>query len=182
MYSLRIFVLLATLFTAVSAVYDVRTSRIPNWLTALGMLVAVAAHTGLAYATGALPFAMHAIGTTLLGAAVCALVPLLMWCAGLVGGGDVKLIAVVGALCHAAIGMEAVFLGLCLCSMFVVLKLAWEGDLLKSLFSAVRVLANPILPAERKTEMVPSARQPVRFGPALAIGTILTALAHGVVA
>jgi len=181
MYSLRIFVFLAVLFTTVSAIYDFRTSRIPNWLTWSGMTLAVAGHLGLAFATGGIHLAMRAAQTTALGAAVCALVPFLLWLVGWVGGGDVKLIAVVGAFCHAAIGMEAVFLGLCFCVTFVVLKLAWEGHLLRSIFSGVGVMANPILPEARKFEMAPAARQTMRFGPALAAAMMFTALAHGVV-
>jgi len=157
MYSLHEFLLFAAIICAVSAVYDLRTARIPNWLTASGMIAALLGHCAVAYAAGGTSFALHAAESTLLGAAVCAAVPFLLWCLKLAGGGDVKLIAVVGALCHANIGMESVFFAFASCTAFVVVKHAWNGGLLTAA----------------------TARKPVRFGPALAVGTALTVLVHG---
>ena len=180
MYSLRAFVFAALFLTWVAAIYDVRTGRIPNWLTTLGMILALGAHAALAFGAGGGAFALHACENTALGAAVCALIPFLLWWGGLAGGGDVKLIAVVGAFCHASIGMESVFCAFALGTAFIVLKLAWEGHLFAMLISGLTSLANMVLPKSRRIAVRAPAMATMKFGPAMAAGMALTTIAHGV--
>jgi prepilin peptidase CpaA len=80
---------------AVAAVIDARQRRIPNWLT-FGLLIAGvvraaamgwSSHTGLA----------AGIGHSLLGMLVGGSVPLVLFALKAVGGGDVKLMAAIGA-------------------------------------------------------------------------------------
>lgn len=78
----------AVLVTAVWS--DLRSSRIPNWLTFPTMGVALLAHAWLAGVAGAL-FSLAGLGTGLG-------LFLLMYVSGGIGAGDVKLMAAVGAL------------------------------------------------------------------------------------
>jgi len=84
--------------TAVAAVTDARTGLIPNWLTLPSLLGALLIH-GLIGGPGALGWA------TLSGFS-CGLVPLVLFRAGAIGGGDVKLFAVLGALVGVHSGLE----------------------------------------------------------------------------
>jgi prepilin peptidase CpaA len=84
-----IVVLLAVVL--VIAIYtDLRSSRIPNWLTFPAMGVAILAHTWLAGLPGAL-FSLGGLGTGLG-------LFLLIHLSGSIGAGDVKLMAAVGAM------------------------------------------------------------------------------------
>jgi prepilin peptidase CpaA len=79
---------IVAVFTAVAAILDYRTKKIPNWLTVS------AAVLGLAYGT----FAPHGMGTlgALAGFAVGFSLLLLPWLLGGGGMGDVKLLAALG--------------------------------------------------------------------------------------
>ncbi len=79
-------VLLAVLFTACWT--DLTTRRIPNWVTLSGMLLGVGFHAvqGLGPMAGAL-----------LGVATALLLALPFFLGGVLGGGDAKLLMVVGA-------------------------------------------------------------------------------------
>lgn len=79
--------LITVLVTAV--VFDLRSSRIPNWLTFPAMSVALAGHAWMGGMDGAL-FSLAGLGTGLGGF-------LLIYLAGGVGAGDVKLMAAIGA-------------------------------------------------------------------------------------
>jgi prepilin peptidase CpaA len=79
---------MVAVFTAIAAILDYRTKKIPNWLTVSAAVI------GLAYAT----FAPHGIGPlwALAGFAVGFSLLLLPWLLGGGGMGDVKLLAALG--------------------------------------------------------------------------------------
>ena len=74
----------------IGAVYDVRTRRIPNWLTGWGILAGLLLHLGLG---GWRSLSGAAVGGLLAGAIL-----LLFYLAGGMGAGDVKLITAVCCL------------------------------------------------------------------------------------
>src|SRR3954471_1257372 len=94
------FLAFATLFAAIAAWFDWRTGHIPNWLTLLGLAVAILGHfvrgTVLDGPSAGVEHAGFAIG----GALGCALVPMFMYWKRAMGGGDVKLFAALGAALH----------------------------------------------------------------------------------
>src|SRR5450432_957962 len=73
---------------AVAAVIDARQRRIPNWLT-FGLMTA-----GLAKAALVSP---QNFGHAMLGIVVGGAIPLVLYMISAVGGGDVKLLAAIGA-------------------------------------------------------------------------------------
>jgi hypothetical protein len=77
----------ALVVTAIGAWYDWRTGHIPNWLTLGALGAAIVAHGAYAFATSAsnARAAFEAAGLSLVGAAICALVPALRNCLGLAG-------------------------------------------------------------------------------------------------
>lgn len=178
-YSLHAFLVSCALLAMVAAVYDLRSRRIPNWLSALGVLGGVVGHAAMGYAAAGGDFALRAAGYSLLGAVVVGAVPLVLWRFGAVGGGDVKIIMAVGAVCHASIGMTLVFFALSLTACFGVIKLAWDGHLLRSVATSLLALANPLRARRDRVAVAEGAREPLRFGPALVLSAIAIVLTHG---
>ena len=134
--------LLTAVVLAIAAVWDVRTRRIPNLLTlgvaALGLLLQLALGGWLAAQQAALGWL---VGFGLL------LVPCLL---GWVGGGDVKLLAAVGALQ----GPALVF---------------WSG-----LYGiAVGGVVSGVMLFRGRARSAATRRQPFAYGPALALGTLV---------
>ena len=75
---------------ATAAATDARSGLIPNWITLPPLLAALVLHFVTQGAGG--------LALSLAGALVCGLVPYLLFRQGTMGGGDVKLLAALGAL------------------------------------------------------------------------------------
>ena len=87
MHSLTLYV--ALVFMSIVSAYDFRERRIPNTLNAAGLVVALALQVGLGGVQGFFAgVSGFAVGFAIL---------LLPFAAGMVGGGDVKFVAAVGA-------------------------------------------------------------------------------------
>jgi prepilin peptidase CpaA len=173
-----VFVLAALLTTGAAAIIDWRRREIPNWL-ALGTLgVAVVAH-GFAGAlrTGA-GGGIQEASWAVVGAVACAFVPAVFWQKGVFGGGDVKMLAALGALLQPMQGIEAEFYSLILAAVFAPARLAWEGKLLQVLGNSAAIVMNPLLPKAKRRVLAPEMLTQVRFGPAIFAGVVVCALAH----
>jgi prepilin peptidase CpaA len=97
---------------AVAAVIDLRQRRIPNWLT-FGLMFA---GLGRAALIGSFATVEHA----LLGIAVGAFIPLILFMISAVGGGDVKLLGAIGAWLGAGLAVR-VFLVEAILGLIIVL-------------------------------------------------------------
>lgn len=82
----------------VGAVTDVRSRRVPNLLTGPSLLAGLGLHAALG--------GWHGVLQSFLGALICGGLFLILFLTGGMGGGDVKLIAAVGALA----GLSHIFL------------------------------------------------------------------------
>src|SRR5688572_13604449 len=114
----------AVLVAAVAAAFDWRTGNIPNWLTLGPLCAAPVAHAGYHLAIGRSAEALHAAGFSVLGAAVCGVVPWLFFRQGAIGGGDVKLLAALGAICRPMLGLELQFYAYIAAAVFAPARLA----------------------------------------------------------
>lgn len=88
--------MIALALTTVAAITDIRTGKIPNWLTLGALLCALVENV------------THGnIGSALAGAVLCGLFPVYLFARRLplCGGGDVKLLVAIGAVCHATQGL-----------------------------------------------------------------------------
>ena len=135
---------------AVAAFTDLRSGTIPNWLT-LPVLGAGLWVQGIGAVTGAL---------------LCGIVPFLLHRLRAMGGGDVKLFAVLGALLGAGAGLEAELAAFCIGGVTGVALWVVRGELvgrLRGLLLAGR-------PGFRGTE--------IRFAPCILAGAVLVAGAH----
>jgi prepilin peptidase CpaA len=171
------FFLFASLVTAaIAAFYDLRWWRIPNWLS-LGVLVAAPlAHFAWGAATRDAHAGLVALGWSAAGAAACGFVPWLCWHAGTFGGGDVKLLAAVGALCLPRLGITIEFYAMISGVLFALGHLAYDGRLLGTLARSAALVVNPLLPKARRRPVPPEAMTPMRFAPAILGGVVLCAL------
>ena len=153
----------------VASYTDVRTGKIPNWITLPCVAVGLVGHTvagllageglgGLALAGGGL-----AVG----------FIPLyLAWRAGGIGGGDAKMMAAVGALTGWRFALAAMFYGFLVAgimALFVMVakRITWRtlGRIWRFLYLAM-LRARPADPATADSPKIP-------FGLALCIGSAL---------
>ncbi len=80
----------ACLCAAVSAVYDIKSRRIPNFITGPAILTGLALHT--------IGEGWHGLLTSFAAALICGVIFLVFYLAGGMGAGDVKLMTAVGCL------------------------------------------------------------------------------------
>jgi prepilin peptidase CpaA len=185
--------------TAIGAWYDWRTGHIPNWLTLGALGVAIVAHGGYAFATvspsaasasaasasaasasaaSSARAAFEAAGLSLLGAAICALIPLLLYRMDAIGGGDVKLLAALGAILRPMLGIEAELYGFLAAAIIAPAWLAYEGKLGAVLANTLAIVKNPFLPKTKRREIPPEMLTSIRFGPGVFVGTCGAAAMH----
>jgi prepilin peptidase CpaA len=122
--------------TAIAAVTDARTGLIPNWLTLPTLLGALLVH-GFSGGPGAL-------GWAALSGLSCALVPLFLFRARAIGGGDVKLFAVLGALVGAPSGLEVQLTSYGIAIAYAFCCLIIRGQLRATLGRALWLLSSPL--------------------------------------
>lgn len=147
------------LVLVVCVCFDLKERRIPNWITVPGLAAGLALHTWLG-GTGGL---VNALAGAAFGAAVMAIPFSLSW----VGGGDLKLLAAIGALMGATFTMTALLFGLAAGGLMALGWLAFTGNLARSL----RYLFLVWLPMPRVKPAALSS--PIPFGPALALGVLV---------
>jgi prepilin peptidase CpaA len=168
----------ASIAAAIAALIDYRTGHIPNWLT----LGALASGVVLQVSQGALSSGWQGAGaglvTSLAGILVCSIVPLIMYRVAGMGGGDLKLLAAIGALCGPSIGLQAQLYSFIAVLLYAPARMAYQGKLLRTLKTSLVLLVNPLLPKARRSVVPPELMTSLRFGPAVAAGVVATALAH----
>lgn len=168
---------LLVVLTGAAAVADVRTGRIPNRLVLSGLVASIASRVVLAcLSEGSFVELARQLAAAGAGLIVCGLPALLLYRAGGMGGGDVKLLAAVGALVGPSLGVQTLFCAMALASLQgLVLALARGqlGSLLAASGKAARRLARP----EQRPPPVQERMTALRFGPALLVSaTILSFL------
>ncbi|HTV23971.1 MAG TPA: prepilin peptidase [Polyangiaceae bacterium] len=94
--------------SGVAAVHDARSGHIPNWIVALGLGLGAGGSIAAEAFSDAGRALLHA-GGTLIGFVACGAVPLLLFRLRSLGGGDVKLLATMGALLGPTLGLELSF-------------------------------------------------------------------------
>jgi prepilin peptidase CpaA len=106
------------LVSGVAAVHDARSGHIPNWLVGLGLALGAGGSIA-ALALADVFEALARTGSAALGFVACGAVPLLLFRLKALGGGDVKLLATVGAQLGPLLGLELSF------AAFVVAAAYW---------------------------------------------------------
>jgi prepilin peptidase CpaA len=158
-----------------AAAFDWRTGRIPNALTFGALLAALPLHAWLS----AKGHTIDGLESSALGAAVCAAPCVVGWRVGWVAGGDVKLIAAMGALGGISSGLESVFLGLSFAIAFVFLRLLWSGVFFRTFSNGVAVVAARVVAPHRAVSPRAELTSTLRFGPFALAGAALSLILHG---
>jgi prepilin peptidase CpaA len=175
---MHVFLLAAAVMTAVAAFRDFRTGHIPNPVTLVPLAAAPFAHAIYAGIHGGGRAALVAFAYSVVGALVCSLVPLFLYRLSAIGGGDVKLLAALGALCMPMLGLEAELYGFVAAALIAPARLAFEGKLFATLGNAGRLALNPLLPKAKRTEIDPAKLTWFKMGPAIFAGTVLAIFAN----
>ena len=173
------FLAFAIAIAAIGAWSDWRTGEIPNWVTLGALCVAPLAHLVSTLLQGrGMQAAVESAGFSVLGALACAVVPLALYRSGAMFGGDVKLLAALGAILRPLAGIEAEFYAFLAAAFFAPARLAYEGKLMQVLGNAISLVANPLLPKHRRRQISPEMMTLMRFGPAIFVGTCGAAITH----
>lgn len=149
----------------VAAGFDLARHRIPNALVYPGWALGFA----LGYATAG----VAGLTSAALGFAVCFVPMFLLFLSGSLGGGDVKLMAGVGALLGFPGGLNALISTILVGGFLAALILLWQGRLVPMLRDGLRrawaaaTRAPPPEPLARAKDAFP-------FGIAIALGTYMT--------
>jgi len=172
----KLFLIAAVLVTAVAAWTDFKKGIIPNWLSLGVLAIAPIAHAILGFSGDGVRGAFEGAMFSLLGALACGSVPMLLYAVGGGRGGDVKLLAAVGALCRTMIGIEAVFYAFLIAALYAQARLAYEGKLMQTLGNTLFIVVNPFLPKARRRQMSKEAMTWTRLGPSVFAGTVVAVL------
>lgn len=149
---------------AAAAYFDLRERRIPNWLTLPGLVIGLLLHATYGGTAGLI--------SGLTGAVAGAALLILPFALGWMGGGDLKLLAAVGALMGVSFTLTTLLFALAAGGIIAVVWLAIKGSLLGSLKYMILVWlpASGAKPAALKTS--------IPFGPALGLGAIVALFWH----
>ena len=150
---------------AAAVVIDVRTRRIPNWLTG----AIAAGGFGLAFGGGTVTPAQAAFGV-----ALGLLLMLPGHVIGATGAGDVKLMAAVGAFLGPGLVLHAFLYSALAGGVIALAVAARRGLLADTMLGTGRLVTAPV--ATREAVVAPARRNRFAYGPAIAVGTILTLL------
>jgi prepilin peptidase CpaA len=175
----RAVLVVALVVAAIGAVLDWRKGEIPNWLT-LPVIVASPLLHIVRYrmAKEAMDVSLYEAAYSIGGAALCAVVPLILFRQGALGGGDVKLFIALGALLQPILGVEAQMYAFFAGAILAPARLAYEGKLLSTLKNSLTIGSNLFLPKTRQRDVDASALSWFRLGPAIFVGVLFTAYLH----
>lgn len=163
--------ILPVVVSSLAAVIDFRTGRIPNWLTFPTMVIALI-EASVLHGRAGLVFAA-------LGLLLCGAVPWLLhrFSGGeAIGGGDVKLLAALGAFAGVTLGIEIELSSFTLLAVFALVQLAFRGQLLVVLANVARILLRPFRRSARSAALSPASLTQMRMGPAIAVAVLVMAL------
>ncbi|MFK7976734.1 MAG: prepilin peptidase [Halioglobus sp.] len=159
------FLLLALLIPACAM--DLWRHRIPNIITYPGLLAGLA--------LGLISGGAAGLGIHLLGALAAGFPLLLMFLGGSLGGGDVKLMAAVGAVMGFPAALNALFASIMVGGLCAALILIWQGRLWGLTVYAWGGIGHRLGWRKDPPTALPARRDAFPFGVAITIGTLLTA-------
>ncbi len=152
-----------------SAIVDVRSGKIYNVITYPALIVGLVGHTFLGGISGKQSAASIGLAGAALGVLVGAGPLLLAWLAGGIGGGDVKLMAAVGALGGTGVALATLFYGFAVAAVMALAVMLKKKITKRTLGRILRFLY--LLFARGKPAGPSSPESPkIPFGLALCIG------------
>jgi prepilin peptidase CpaA len=164
--------LVTSLVCLVAAISDLRTGKIPNWLTLGTLLLGSIAQVTLSHVAYPGVNVLLFVATSGLGIVFSGLVPFLLWKKSALGGGDLKLLVAVGALLGPMLGLQVQLYAFLIALVIAPAQLAYRGKLLGTLKNAGVMVANPFRQKARRVALPPAALTEFRFGPAIFLAAV----------
>lgn len=161
------------LMLTAAAVTDVWKGKIPNTLTYPAIVIGLVGHTLLGGMLGD-GLSLGLVGS-LAGLATGFVPLLLVWMAGGIGGGDVKLMAAVGALGGWRFTLAALLYGLLVAVVMAMVVMVRKGIVKRTFGRVFRFLALAFLPG-RPVDPSSADSPTVPFGLAMCIGAALAVI------
>jgi prepilin peptidase CpaA len=157
------------LLLVLCAYWDVKCRRIPNWATLPGI--------ALGLGLNGLFLGWHGLKTSGLGLLVGFGALLVLFVLGWMGGGDVKLMAAVGALKGYPFVVSALFYSLLVGVVIGVAMLIWNRKTLRTLKNMFYVIGSRVSKSIPKQDIDREQTQKLPFGLAIVLGTIWALIA-----
>jgi prepilin signal peptidase PulO-like enzyme (type II secretory pathway) len=162
--------LAAALFLATTAaVYDLKVGKIPDVLTLGALVAAPIAQTVVGFENNALAGALLGAMTSIGGAIIGGLVPLLLLRSGALGGGDAKLFLAIGAITWPAFVLQAQAYAFCFATLYGLVLVARRRAMGSTLRNALRLYTVK----GRTVENSASAMTRIRFAPSVLVGCLV---------
>ena len=161
---------LLLVLVGVAAVIDLRTGKIPNWLTLPALLL------GPVY--WYLIDGPYGLANSLGGIFLCGLAPFLGYRAGGMPGGDLKLFLAVGGIVGPISGIEVQFFAMLAAGLFGIGVLIHRGRLREYAGNALARLRNRVVPEKQRREVPPIDPISIRIGPFVAVGAAFVVAEH----
>jgi prepilin peptidase CpaA len=161
-------------FVALCIAADVRTRRIPNLLSAAGMVAGIVLNT--------VSFGPEGLVASVAGLLAAVALLLFPFALGGIGGGDVKMMGAVGALLGLRVGLMALLVGVVLGGVVMVIHLARLGRLRETLLSISAMLTVGVLGRSLDPLRVSAARPgaiTLPYSVPLGLGTLIVLAAPG---
>ncbi len=173
------FLAAAVVIAAVAAWTDWTTGHIPNWITYGTFGLSPVAHIVASLLHHETKVDSLIAGSySVLGAVVCALLPLMLYRRNAIGGGDVKLFIALGAMLRPLVGGEVEIWSFVAAGLIAPFVLAYHGKLFKTLRNAVFLVVNPLLAKDKQREIAPQELSWFRLGPAIFVASAYVAAEH----
>lgn len=167
------------LFTAIAAYTDLRTGLIPNRLIVVGLLLALPLHAAVHFWVLRAPaepdstVVLRGLGYYVAGVIACGIGPLILFRYNAMGGGDVKLLAMVGAFVGPMMGIEIQLYAFVLMALFAGARLAYRGQLLRLLRNSALLAVNPFRSKSARRPVPEELMTSLRFAPAVFASAVL---------
>lgn len=157
-------IIVTTIFAVIAGIVDIVTGKIPNKITYVALVCGLI--------LGFLPDIGVDISSCLIGLAIGFLPAVVLFMMGALGGGDVKLLAALGALLGYPQIFDLLFFSVLTGGALGLSIIVWKGRFLQTLRQFGQLIITLVYPGVPK--VVPAQDLSVPFGFAIAIGTLWT--------
>ena len=147
---------------------DLWKGKIYNAVTYTAMIAGVVLQIAL-HGAGGIPLALG-------GFAVGFFPTFLLFALGGMGGGDVKLLGAIGVLAGPVPTTQVMIVAFLFGGFFALIKLAWQGQLFRTLGRTLRYFAGLMVPGLGRTTLEGHQRVEIRFGLAICLAVIAVLL------
>ncbi len=158
----------------IAAVSDLRSGKVPNWLTYPAIVIGLAGHGiigGIHGKSDAMGLVGAAIGFTV------GFFPLLLcWLAGGIGGGDAKLSGAIGALGGWRLALGAMLYGFIIAALMAVVVMIKRRIVRQTLKRVWNTMALLVIPGSRPGNPTRADSPRIALAAALSLGTIIAML------